>query len=107
MFESKNVNCWSCNNPSKVVMTGYFDTDTKEPFKARFSLDEIKSIKCKVGSWYFIEFNCKPDKEFALPENTIEDNFNITFSSAPDESDSIEYANGALDDYYRVGFKYV
>lgn len=104
MFEPKNVDCWSCNNPSKIVMTGYFDTDTKESFKTRFSLDEIKNIKCKVGTWYFVEFNCNPDKEFALPKNIIEDNFNITFSNASDESNSLEYANGALDDYYRVGF---
>jgi hypothetical protein len=50
MFESKNVDCWSCNDLSKIVMTYYIDTDTHEQFKARFSLDEIKTIKCKVGS---------------------------------------------------------
>ena len=104
MFEPKNVDCWSCNDLSKIVTTGYADTDTMERFKARFSLDEIKTIKCKVGSWYFVEFNCKPGKEFALPENIIEDNFNITFSDVIDESNGPEYANGALDDYYRVGF---
>lgn len=104
MFESKNVDCWSCNDLSKIVTTYYIDTDTHEQFKARFSLDEIKTIKCKVGLWYFIEFNCKPNKEFALPENIIEDNFNITFSNVTDDSNELEYANGALDDYYRVGF---
>lgn len=104
MFEPKNVDCWSCNDPSKIVESNYMDSDTHDVFRARFSLDEIKNVKYKIGGFYFIEFNCKPDKEFAIHSSAIEDNFNITFSASDEEPNTMECSNTALDNYYRTGF---
>jgi hypothetical protein len=94
MFRN-DISAWSCLKPDKIVQTRYMNTDTHDIFEARFSLDEINTIKCKVGNWYFIEFSQDLGKEYALPKNIIENNFNIVFKKA--ETDD------ALVDYYRVG----
>jgi len=95
MFDELEISAWSCSDPNKIVQTRYMNTDTFGIFEARFSLDEISTIRCKVGDWYFIKFNQEPSKEYALPEKIIENNFNIVFKK--------ENAEDALVDYYRVG----
>lgn len=96
MFDELEISAWSCLNPNKIVQTRYMNVDTHDIFEARFSLDEISTIRCKVGGWYFIEFNQESGEEYALPKSIIENNFNIVFKKEHTEED-------ALVDYYRVG----